>query len=131
MKCSMCGALGVNKGTCPLNNDATNVRPRKHQVGGGQGLEVAAEGNYKRVYIKTYSENDGPDDGAYIKNQLLGMDLPVLSVTLIPAPADPNRPESHRNIAEVNLSNNGAHILNIVDGFMFSIGFNRMFVPYH
>lgn len=44
MHCSMCGARGVNKNTCPYNTKAANIDPRKHnQLGGSERIQLLVD----------------------------------------------------------------------------------------
>lgn len=41
--CSLCGAEGTNKSTCPLNKDAAKPNPAKHNVGKGANAKPVAK----------------------------------------------------------------------------------------
>ncbi len=49
--CSLCGAPGTNKGSCPLNKDAKNPNPDKHKQIGGK-----AKGPNRKFKIDVFME---------------------------------------------------------------------------
>lgn len=57
-KCSLCGAQGTNKSSCPKNPDSINVNPGKHQNVNEYTIELSdpVSGDVVHAYMVTYNE---------------------------------------------------------------------------